>query len=114
VSNDRYQRLNDERRARVYTIDQRHAIDLLQLAIAPEGGLPGTLCVPREPRVLPRDALIVNSTLNFYNRQFEFLVYHETFDPVPVGALPPTWPDPLKLEVVSVLIAPEEPKETGE
>lgn len=111
---DRYQRLTDERRARVYTMDQREVLDLLQLAIVPAFGLPEMLAVPREPRVLPRDALIVNSTLNFYNRQFEFLVYHESFDPVPVGETPPRWPAPLKLEFAAVRIAREpEPKESS-
>jgi len=112
MSTDRFAQLEEQRRARVYAVRQRDVLDNIQLALLPDAERPQFVGVPELSPKLPAGAHIAAAHLNVMNREFEFLVYHESFDPVPVGQIAPRWPEPLALgyRVVELRNAAEEAK----
>lgn len=112
MSTDRFAQLEEQRRARVYAVRQSDVIDNIQFALLPDAEQPQFVGVPDLSPKLPEGAIIAGAHLNVMNREFEFLVYHESFDAVPVGQMAPRWPEPLKVgyRVVELRKSAEEAK----
>jgi hypothetical protein len=96
------------RRVRLVAVPADHVLDWFASAAA---GYPRYVTLPLF-RGLPDGARVQRVRENFYTKQFEFVVEHASFDPVPEGVAPPLFPGPLGATCVAVEL-PDAPLEDG-